>query len=110
MHSQLYAWIILESHDCCHTFNKHPEEGCKVEVSVEDDKDTPWELNSPAGEVDALHDGDEDPECVGKDESQEQVWVDLVPQAPHFSELILDYATFTKINDILEVDEDDDGH
>ena len=111
MQSQLFVWIILESHDCCHTFNKHPEEGCKVEVSVKDNKDTPWELNSPAGEVDALHVGSDDPKGVGQDEGQKQVGVDLVPQASQFSEFILDYATFntTKNNDILEVDEDGDG-
>ena len=83
-----------------------------MEVSVEDQRDTPRELNSPAGEVDALHVGGDDPACVGQDEGQEQVGVDLVPQALHFSKFVLDYTTFLiiKHKDILEVDEDKDGH
>ena len=36
------------------------------------------ELNTLAGEVDALHDGGDDPAGVGEDEGQEQVGVDFV--------------------------------
>ena len=60
------------------TFDKHPKEGCKMEVSEEDERNTPGELNTLAGEVDALHDGGDDPAGVGEDEGQEQVGVDFV--------------------------------
>ena len=60
------------------TFHKHPEEGCKMEVSEEDERNTPGELNTLAGEVDALHDAGDDPADVGEDEGQEQVGVDFV--------------------------------
>ena len=36
-------------------------------------------------EVETLHGGCGDPEGVAKDKGQEEVGVDLVPQAPHFS-------------------------
>ena len=49
-----------------------------MEVSEEDERNTPGELNTLAGEVDALHDGSDDPAGVGEDEGQEQVGVDLV--------------------------------
>lgn len=42
-----------------------------MEVSQEDEADTPAELNTLAGEVDALHDRCEDPAGVGQDEGQE---------------------------------------
>ena len=60
------------------TFHKHPEEGCKMEVSEEDERNTPRELNTLAGKVDALHDGGDDPAGVGEDEGQEQVGMDFV--------------------------------
>ena len=34
-------------------------------------------------EVGVLHDGGEDPAAVGQDVGEEEVGVDLVPQAPH---------------------------
>ena len=49
-----------------------------MEVSEEDERNTPWELETLTGEVDALHDGGDDPAGVGEDEGQEQVGVDFV--------------------------------
>ena len=34
--------------------------------------------------MDTLHDCCDNPTCVGQDEGQEQVGVDLVPQTSHF--------------------------
>ena len=79
MNGFFFQTLIYVYADIKNTFHKHPEESCQVEVSEEDERDTPWELNTTAGEMDALHDGGEYPTGIGKDEGEEQVGVDLVP-------------------------------
>ena len=70
------------------TFYKHPEESGEMEISGEDEGDTPGELQAGVAQrlngLDGLHHRRGDPAGVRQDEGQKEVGVDLVSQTAHF--------------------------
>ena len=70
------------------TLYEHPEEGGKMEVSGEDERDTPGELKTGVGVMEALDNCSHDPTRVSQDEGQEQVGMDLIPETPHLPEIM----------------------
>ena len=63
-----------------------------MEVSGEDQGDTPGELQAGVGvldSLDGLHDRGGDPAGVGKDEGKEQIGMDFISQTSHFPRQIL---------------------
>ena len=59
-----------------------------MEISGEDERDTPGELQTGVAQaldgLDGLHDRRGDPAGVGQDEGQEEVGVNLISQTAHF--------------------------
>ena len=71
-----------------YTFYKHPEESGQMEISGEDEGNTPGELQAGVAQrldgLDGLHHRRGDPAGVRQDEGQEEVGVNLISQTAHF--------------------------
>ena len=76
------------SFQSAYTFYKHPEESGEMEISGEDQRNTPGELQAGVAQcldrLDGLHHRRGDPAGVRQDEGQEEVGVNLISQTAHF--------------------------